>query len=488
MVRERFQRIANGGSNPPTEMRWRCLDGSIAEMESVAGAIPWEGKPAVQVVVRDITERKRADAEREHLLQTAESARAEAEAANRAKSDFLAAMSHEIRTPLNGVLGYVDLLELGIGGPLTDTQRAHLARIKTSGGHLLRVINDILDLAKVESGKIDLGHERALAVNAIAAALTFISPQAAQRGIEVHESCAGDTATYYVGDEDRVRQILVNLLSDAVKFTRPGGQITVTCGYEPGAEPSGSKGEEEYAYIRVSDTGIGIPAEQLERVFQPFVQAESGYTRTEGGTGLGLSISRQLARLMGGDLTAESEPGKGSSFTLWLPKSTPAEDILPVIQQPNEGLRGLAKSAKRCRRRHPSCSFPICSASAATRACRGLPHWGRETCKTTSPPFWRTSHRRSSRWREATPTVPHSCGTGQRSSASSPSSTESNGHDSVGRKRRSRVISKCCGKRSRTCCAGKLRHWIGKATLPGSCSPGCCNTPNRSVTGASSAR
>jgi len=259
------------------------------------------------------------------LYADAQRARAAAEEANAAKSAFLATMSHEIRTPMNAIIGYTDLLELGIAGPLTDSQREHLGRIRASSRHLLGLVNEVLDLAKIEAGHLRVRRTGAFAAAAVDAALTLLLPLAQGRGLTVARRCEGDDpAARYVGDEDRVRQIVVNLLSNAVKFTEPGGRIAVACGTAgAAADASGPAAQPPrggpWTYVRVEDTGIGIRPDQLARVFDPFVQAESGHTRTKGGTGLGLTISRRLARLMGGELTAESRPGVGSAFTLWLP-------------------------------------------------------------------------------------------------------------------------------------------------------------------------
>ncbi|HEU5208630.1 MAG TPA: ATP-binding protein [Longimicrobiales bacterium] len=243
----------------------------------------------------------------------------EARDANAAKSRFLATMSHEIRTPLNAIVGYTDLLETGIAGPLTARQVEYLARLKAGSRHLIGLIDDILDLAKVESGRMVLDRAPFAADDSISAAIALVEPQAGSAEVAITSECARETSKY-VGDEERVRQILVILLSNAVKFTARGGSITVTCGATraPDAEAA-LQGNGPWTFIRVTDTGIGIPATEAETIFQPFVQVDSGSTRRRGGTGLGLAIGRDLARRMGGDLTLRSAPGEGSCFTLWLP-------------------------------------------------------------------------------------------------------------------------------------------------------------------------
>ena len=271
----------------------------------------------------------------------AESARRAAEMASRAKSEFLANMSHEIRTPINAVMGYTDLLELEVAGPVTDRQREYLGRITGSSRHLLGLVNDVLDLAKVEAGRMTVTRERGDAASSTADAVSLVLPQAVAKGIALEDRTAGGPYEY-VGDNDRVRQVLVNLLSNAVKFTGPGGRVTIDAGVtdRPPREAHVS-GTGPWVCVRVADTGRGIAADQTEAVFQPFVQAEAGHTRTEGGTGLGLTISREFARLMGGDLTLESEPGEGAVFTLWLPAAPApvrAEDRARGVAQGGEAL------------------------------------------------------------------------------------------------------------------------------------------------------
>jgi nitrogen-specific signal transduction histidine kinase len=253
----------------------------------------------------------------------ADAARRDAEAANRAKAEFLATRSHELRTPLNAIGGYAELLEMGIRGPVTDLQRTDLSRIQQSQRHLLGLVNEVLDLAKVDAGALVVERAAVRAGDTIDAALALVRPQAAAKALALSEASGSAVDRHYLGDEPRVRQVLVNLLANAVKFTAAGGRVSVECALTD-APPAGaalSRGV-PYVALRVADTGRGIPPAQQERIFEPFTQADEGAnpsTRPAGGTGLGLAISRRLARLMGGDLTVESRDGAGSSFTLWLP-------------------------------------------------------------------------------------------------------------------------------------------------------------------------
>ncbi|MGZ8469911.1 MAG: sensor histidine kinase [Gemmatirosa sp.] len=269
-------------------------------------------------IARDITQRKADELALADANRVLEEARGRAEAASRAKSDFLATMSHELRTPLNAILGYADLLAMGLPGAVSDGQGRYFTRIEASGRHLLALIDDVLDVSKIEAGELTVDRRPSELVDVVEAALTLVRPQADAKGVALAapapEACA---ALRYVGDPDRVRQVLVNLLSNAVKFTPEGGRVDVTCGVEgDGAAPQ--------IAVAVRDTGIGIPAEQHARIFEPFVQVNGGLSRRVGGTGLGLAISRQLVHLMGGEITVESAPGAGSTFTLWLPASSAA--------------------------------------------------------------------------------------------------------------------------------------------------------------------
>ncbi|MFN2397783.1 MAG: ATP-binding protein [Gemmatimonadaceae bacterium] len=251
-----------------------------------------------------------AGAEAERARAEAEAARGEAEAANKAKSDFLATMSHELRTPLNAIGGYTQLMEEGVPGPITEKQKEYLARVRRSQKHLEGLINGVLNFAKLEAGRVEFDITDLPLVESLASVTALIEPQAQEKDI-LFDYRRGDPMVSVRADQDKLLQIILNLVSNAVKFTDPGGRIGLEW------EAKGGRAE-----IRVSDTGSGIPAENLEDVFKPFVQLHQTPGRTGQGTGLGLAISRELARAMGGELTVESKVGEGSTFAVLLPLGT----------------------------------------------------------------------------------------------------------------------------------------------------------------------
>jgi signal transduction histidine kinase/DNA-binding response OmpR family regulator len=307
-------------------------------------------------------------------------ARESAEAAARTKTEFLATMSHEFRTPLNAVLGYAQLLELGVLGPNTPAQQAHLERLQASARHLLGLIDDVLDVAKVDADRLMVRRDRLLTGAVVAAAVAVVQPQATTKGVRLIDTGAGEQGVPYVGDEHRVRQILVNLLANAVKFTPSGGEVTVSCGtareLDPGvwqgATPALGDDDRDsggWVFVRITDTGPGIHPELLGKLFEPFVQGDAALTREHGGTGLGLAISRRLARLMSGDVVARSHAGTGATFTLWLPGATDrrVHDAESAGASNGAGAPALAQApvVKRERRATPR-GLPVVDAAAAS--------------------------------------------------------------------------------------------------------------------------
>ncbi len=258
-----------------------------------------DGRPwRIVGAVEDITEHLR--------LQEAERAREAAEASNRAKSDFLSRMSHELRTPLNAMLGFAQLIELDQRNPIAQTQRAWVGQIQQAGWHLLEMINDVLDLSRIESGNLRLTMEPLDLRSLLDATLTMVQSDAARRGISIRQDLANNAVSLR-GDATRIKQILTNLLTNAVKYNRDGGQIVVS-----------SRRDAETVEITVTDTGLGMTAQQMGELFQPFNRL--GRERsTQEGTGIGLVISQRLAELMGGTLRARSVAGEGSAFVVRMP-------------------------------------------------------------------------------------------------------------------------------------------------------------------------
>ena len=306
MVQNTVQRALENGSAFAYDHRIVRPDGELRYVHGRGRVVRGESGRPVRMVGsgQDITERKQVE---EALLRAKE----EAEAANRAKSDFLAVMSHELRTPLNAIGGYAELIELGVRGPVTDAQRQDLHRIQHSQRHLLRLINEVLSYARMEAGAVSFDVADVSVAERVGAAEAMVLPQASARGITVERCACGPDLVARV-DAERLQQILLNLLSNAVKFTHSGGRIGIR------VEPAG-----DAVAIHVWDTGVGIPPDKLQKAFEPFVQVGRGLDNPMDGVGLGLAISRDLARAMGGDLVAESRPGAGSTFTLLVPRAQP---------------------------------------------------------------------------------------------------------------------------------------------------------------------
>jgi PAS domain S-box-containing protein len=307
------------------EQKYICLDGHIIDVEVAATPITYAGKPAVQTVVRDISQRKRV----EETLQKAKDA---AEAANLAKSQFLTNISHELRTPLNAIIGYSGLLV----EEAEDTEQAEyildLQKINKAATHLLQIINDLLDLSKFEANEMELYPESFEVSALIETVVARAEPLAASKGNTLEVHCADNVGSMYA-DPVRVRQILMNLLGNAAKFTEQG---TITLAVERMKAEGGKMKREEpvfslhhlppagqggapFILFKVSDTGIGMPPAQVQHLFQAFTQADLSTTRKYGGVGLGLALSQRLCQMMGGEITVQSEPGQGSTFTVCLP-------------------------------------------------------------------------------------------------------------------------------------------------------------------------
>ena len=245
----------------------------------------------------------------EAAMVEATAAHEKAEAASRAKSEFLAVMSHELRTPLNAIGGYAELMELGVHGPVTPEQRTDLERLQRSQRHLLGLINGVLNYSRVEAGAVQYAVQEVPLAAALAVCEEMTAPQFSARQI-AFESAECDPALRVRADPDKLQQIVLNLLTNALKFTEPGGRVTLGC-------VAGT----DMVALTVTDTGHGIAPDQLSRVFEPFVQVDARLTRPHQGVGLGLAISRDLARGMGGELTAASILGDGSTFTLTVPRA-----------------------------------------------------------------------------------------------------------------------------------------------------------------------
>jgi signal transduction histidine kinase len=282
------------------------LEQQAEEVEHAAAELE-ESNEALQRTNDELAQRSY---EAERARQEAEVSRSEAVEANRAKSDFLASMSHELRTPLNAIMGYAQLMEIGVHGAVSPPQREDLNRIDRSAQHLLGLINDILNFAKIERGSVSYSLERVAIADVLVGVEDLVGPQARAKQLEYRfrNECPG---ILVCADREKLMQIFVNLLSNAVHFTAEGGSIEIAC-----------SATADRVVTRVIDTGVGIPHDKLDAIFEPFVQVERVYSGQRSGTGLGLAISRALARGMGGDLTVTTELGKGSEFALTLKRET----------------------------------------------------------------------------------------------------------------------------------------------------------------------
>ena len=310
-----LQTAVQEGQDFEVELRLRGRDGEYCWflMKGRPGRDALGNVDAWLGIAVDIEERKKAEQE--------------AWAASQAKSEFLASMSHELRTPLNAIGGYAELLAMGVRGPLNAEQAQDIARIRRSQQHLLTLINDVLNFAKVDAGQTEYRMTAVPVDEALRDTESMIAPQVLARGLHYSYKGAGKSASV-LADPEKLQQIVLNLLGNAVKFTEPGGSITLS------SEFAGQCIE-----IKVADTGPGIPAEKLDRIFDPFVQAERRLNQPVQGVGLGLAISQDLAQAMGGKITVESEVGEGSTFTLSLPRAPrmdPADR--PLLVELPEGV------------------------------------------------------------------------------------------------------------------------------------------------------
>jgi PAS domain S-box-containing protein len=307
-----LQAAVREGQDFEVELRLRGRDGKYCWflMKGRPGRDALGNVDAWLGIAVDIEERKRAEQE--------------AWAASQAKSEFLASMSHELRTPLNAIGGYAELLAMGVRGPLNAEQAQDIARIRRSQQHLLTLINDVLNFAKVDAGQTEYRLTAVPVDEALRDTESMIAPQVLAKGLHYSYKGAGKSASV-LADPEKLQQIVLNLLGNAVKFTEAGGSITLS------SEFAGQCIE-----IKVADTGPGIPSEKLDRIFDPFVQAERRLNQPVQGVGLGLAISQDLAEAMGGKITVESEVGEGSTFTLSLPRAPRMDpaDRPPLVELP----------------------------------------------------------------------------------------------------------------------------------------------------------
>lgn len=318
---ETIAALENGKTEVGT---WRHVrkDGSIIDVEITSYALAFDGRPADFVIAADVTDRKRAERERQAFIVSLEVANRElefrnleVERATQLKSKFLASMSHELRTPLNAIVGFSDLLAEELAGALNPKQKRFVNHIKQGSSHLLQLINDILDLSKIEAGQLELRCEDFQVRDALPEVLSTIRHLAMAKNITVHEDCDSDLAVY--ADRVRFKQILYNLLSNAVKFTPKDGRIEIAC-----------RAEGNTIHVSVTDTGIGIRPEDQTLVFEEFRQVDGA---SHQGTGLGLAITKRLVETQGGKISLQSEFGNGSRFSFTLPAGSQRAAEIPTV-------------------------------------------------------------------------------------------------------------------------------------------------------------
>jgi PAS domain S-box-containing protein len=305
------EKLGGGGLTIRFENRYRCKDGSYKNLLWTASPHP---SGMIYAAGRDVTDSKRVEEERTLLNQLLAERNEELIRASRAKSDFLGSMSHELRTPLNAIIGFSELVAQGLPGPLNDVQLEFIKHVIDGGKHLLSLINDILDLTKVEAGRVDLRLEPCSLKNLAQAVYECVSPLAAKKQVELATKVP-DGLPSIRADPTRIKQVLFNLLSNAIKFTPSQGQVVLE------ASLVGDR-----VTVSITDSGVGIKAEDQPRLFRAFEQLDAGKGKREG-TGLGLALARRLVELHGGDIQVESEPGKGSRFFFTIPLAGPAAVI-----------------------------------------------------------------------------------------------------------------------------------------------------------------